>query len=168
MFVISLLKPVECCAAVRVHHLLLNVLSDTILISSAINCVFTLRNRHPRGDISSFMCGVPSGTMGLAGWKKCLLPILSGSWIAHSVYRLARDPANRVVWALVPVGSRIVFLHIVQTASEANATSYLMDTWATFVEIKWPENESDHLPLTTAEVKRTCSHKSLPACIFMV
>jgi hypothetical protein len=53
-------------------------------------------------------------------------------------------------------------LHIVQTGSGVQPTSYKMGTRGSFPEVKRQEREADHSPPTSAEVKKIWTYTSTP------
>jgi hypothetical protein len=67
----------------------------------------------------------------------------------------------------VAVGSRMTFLHIVQTCTEVHITSYPMGTEGSFSGVKRQGREADHSPPTSAEVKKTWIYTSTPAHAFI-
>jgi hypothetical protein len=73
----------------------------------------------------------------------------------------------RGVEVRVPVGSSISLLHIVQTGYGVHPTSYPMGTGALSPGVKRPEREADHLPPTSAEVKKTWVYTATPLYAFM-
>jgi hypothetical protein len=54
-------------------------------------------------------------------------------------------------------------LHVVQTGSGVYLTSYKMGTWGSFPEVKRQGREADHLPPTSAEVKKMWIYTSTAA-----
>jgi hypothetical protein len=67
----------------------------------------------------------------------------------------------------VPVGSRILFLHVVQTGSEAHPPSYPMGTGASSPGVKLPGREADDSLPASAEVKKMWIYTSTPPYVFV-
>jgi hypothetical protein len=74
---------------------------------------------------------------------------------------------DRGVADRVPVGSRIFFLHVVQTGSGAHLTSYPMGTGGSFRWVKRTVREADHSPPTSGQVKKIWIYTSSPPYAFM-
>jgi hypothetical protein len=60
------------------------------------------------------------------------------------------------------------FLHVVQIGSEADSASYPMRTGSLSPWVKRQGREADHLPPTSAEVKKMWIYTSAPSYVFMV
>jgi hypothetical protein len=58
-------------------------------------------------------------------------------------------------------------LHVVQTGSGVNPTSYPMGTEGSFQGVKRPGNEADHSSPAIAEVKKIWIYISTPPYVFM-
>jgi hypothetical protein len=64
--------------------------------------------------------------------------------------------ADRGAGVRASVGKTFSILHIIQTGSGVHTTFYRMGTdGALSPGVKWQGCEADHLPLTSAEVKKT-------------
>jgi hypothetical protein len=74
---------------------------------------------------------------------------------------------DRGIGVRVPVWERFFLLHVVQTGSEAHPASYPMGTGGLSPRVKRPRREVDHSPPTSAEVKITWIHISIPPYAFM-
>jgi hypothetical protein len=64
-------------------------------------------------------------------------------------------------------GQESSLLHVVQTGSGVHPTFYPMDTGGSFPGVKRPGREADHLPPTSAEVKKMLVYSSTPLYAFM-
>jgi hypothetical protein len=74
---------------------------------------------------------------------------------------------GRRVGVRVPVGSKIYLLQVVRTGSGAHPASYSMGTKGFFPEEQRPGREADHLPPSSAEVKKTRIYTSTSPYAFM-
>jgi hypothetical protein len=64
-------------------------------------------------------------------------------------------------------GQEFSLLHIVQTGSGVNPTSYTMGTVGSFPGVKRPGRETDHSSPTSAKVKKVWIYTSTPPYVFM-
>jgi hypothetical protein len=64
-------------------------------------------------------------------------------------------------------GKDISFCHYVQTSSGAQPAFYLMGTERSFPSVKWPGQEADHSPPSSAKVKNAWSYTSTPPYVLM-
>jgi hypothetical protein len=70
---------------------------------------------------------------------------------------------------LIPGRDRDFSLHHhVQTCSGAHPASYPMGTGGSYTRVNVAKHEADQSPLSSAEVKNTCSYTSTSLYIFMV
>jgi hypothetical protein len=65
------------------------------------------------------------------------------------------------------VGQEFSLLHVIQTYPGAQPSSYPIRTEGSFPGVKRQGRETDHLPPTSAEVKRTLVYISTPPYAFM-
>jgi hypothetical protein len=65
------------------------------------------------------------------------------------------------------LGKKCSLLHIVQTGSGVNPTSYKMGTGGSFPGVKRHGRAADHSPPTSAEVKKMWIYTSTPPYVFM-
>jgi hypothetical protein len=74
---------------------------------------------------------------------------------------------DRGVGVRVPIGSKKILLHVVQTGSVAHPASCKIGKGALSQGVKRPGREADHSSPTSAEVKKMWIYTSTPPYAFM-
>jgi hypothetical protein len=69
---------------------------------------------------------------------------------------------------MIQLSITFLLLHVIQTGSGVQPTSYKMGTGGSFPGVKRQGREADHSPPTSAEVKKMWIYISTPPYVFIV